>query len=329
MIGFDPRPCRALCQINDIRFEDISTSPWLRSLWGIAATLGRAVFTGRLLPFGHALRLSTPLILSQSRTTLSFLALFTGSRSPARMEESETSSHRLREMFSSGSLGVAASNYCYYFAIQKTNVATAIILQYTAPVWVLLYMAARGLQKAFSKRVPGGWAGSGGKRASHRCYRNGPIPHECHRCCGSHPGGVFFLRFYKCRRTRHLRRGTIRWKVLLWTLLAASVFWVIVINPPRTSAMHFGEATPVYTQRALAPSGMGLIGLPPAGELYFRAPVIACSRRCVFPLLWYLILALYARAPHRKTNTLLYRTRALHCLHYVLPARWARFGQGP
>ena len=37
-----------------------------------------------------------------------------------------------------GVLGIAASNYTYYFAIQQTTVATAIILQYTAPVFVLL-----------------------------------------------------------------------------------------------------------------------------------------------------------------------------------------------
>jgi len=37
-----------------------------------------------------------------------------------------------------GTLGVAASNYFYYIAIQKTSVAIAIIVQYTAPVWVLL-----------------------------------------------------------------------------------------------------------------------------------------------------------------------------------------------
>ena len=49
---------------------------------------------------------------------------------------------------SSASAGVAASNYFYYLAIQRTNVATAIIVQYTAPVWVLVYMAARGLEKA-------------------------------------------------------------------------------------------------------------------------------------------------------------------------------------
>ena len=45
--------------------------------WGIAATLGRAAFTGRLLP-GGALRAIDPLILSQSRATLSLAVLLHG-----------------------------------------------------------------------------------------------------------------------------------------------------------------------------------------------------------------------------------------------------------
>src|SRR5579862_8871220 len=44
-------------------------------LWGVAANLGRAAFTGRLLPQGQTLRPIDPLILSQSRTTFSFVVL--------------------------------------------------------------------------------------------------------------------------------------------------------------------------------------------------------------------------------------------------------------
>jgi len=43
--------------------------------------------------------------------------------------------------------------YFYYVAIQKTDVATAIILQYTAPVWVLLYVVMRGQQKLSLQKV--------------------------------------------------------------------------------------------------------------------------------------------------------------------------------
>src|SRR5208337_3856448 len=58
----------------------------------------------------------------------------------------------LLRFFLLGILGVAASNYLYYLAIQRTNVATAIILQYTAPVWVLLYTVARGAQRPSLRR---------------------------------------------------------------------------------------------------------------------------------------------------------------------------------
>ena len=44
-------------------------------LWGISATLGRAAFTGHLLPGGASLKTIDPLILSQSRATLSLAVL--------------------------------------------------------------------------------------------------------------------------------------------------------------------------------------------------------------------------------------------------------------
>ncbi len=59
------------------------------------------------------------------------------------------------QFFLLGILGLAASNYFYYFAIQKTSVATAIVLQYVAPVWVLLYMLARRLQRPTVRRISG------------------------------------------------------------------------------------------------------------------------------------------------------------------------------
>jgi drug/metabolite transporter (DMT)-like permease len=52
-----------------------------------------------------------------------------------------------------GTLGLAGSNFFYYWAIQKTTVAVAITVQYTAPVWVLLFMVARGRQRATLQRI--------------------------------------------------------------------------------------------------------------------------------------------------------------------------------
>lgn len=59
----------------------------------------------------------------------------------------------LAHCFLLGTLGVAVANYFYYVAIQRTNVATAIIVQYTAPLWVLMYVVARRQQKLSLQKV--------------------------------------------------------------------------------------------------------------------------------------------------------------------------------
>src|SRR5260370_27730890 len=122
-------------------------------LWGVSAALGRAVFTGKLPLGGAALRPIDPLILSQTRTTFSLLillALLIGSKGWQRIK---LPARDLAHCFLLGTLGVAISNYFYYVAIQRTNVAIAIVMQYTAPVWVLLYVVARGHQKLSWQKV--------------------------------------------------------------------------------------------------------------------------------------------------------------------------------
>src|SRR5258708_37589496 len=52
-----------------------------------------------------------------------------------------------------GTLGLAGSNFFYYWAIQKTTVAVAITVQYTAPVWGLLAMAIMGRQRITPSRA--------------------------------------------------------------------------------------------------------------------------------------------------------------------------------
>src|SRR3954452_8145432 len=121
--------------------------------WGISASLGRAFFTG-LMPVSFAsLKPIDPLILAQSRSTIALILLGPGLF--ARRGRSAVIRSRRDTLLclAVGVFGVAASNYFYYLAIQKTNVATAIVLQYTAPIFVLLYMVARGLQRATTRRI--------------------------------------------------------------------------------------------------------------------------------------------------------------------------------
>lgn len=198
-------------------------------LWGIAATLGRAVFTGRLPLEGRTLRPIDPLILSQSRTTFSFLMLLFALVLRRGWNRLRLPASDLGRMFVLGILGVAASNYLYYLAIQRTNVATAIIVQYTAPVWVLLYTVARGQQKPTVQRAAAvglaltgiilviGMFGAKGFRLDTVGVTAALL-------------AAFSFAFYNLGGHRILACHD-RWIVLLYTVLSASLFWIIV-NPP-------------------------------------------------------------------------------------------------
>jgi drug/metabolite transporter (DMT)-like permease len=210
-------------------------------LWGISATLGRAAFTGHPLLGGMSLSVSLkkidPLILSQSRATLSLAVLL-----PVLLARRGASALRvpgrdLVRFFLLGIFGVAASKYLYYLAIQRTNVATAIILQYTAPVWVLLYMAVRGVQPLSPRRsaavglaVAGctlavGFVGSGGFRMDMIGVTAALL-------------AAFSFAFYNVGGHKVLARYD-RWKVLLWVLVATSMFWMVVNPPWNIVAAHY------------------------------------------------------------------------------------------
>ena len=136
-----------------------------------------------------------------------------------------------------GVLGVAASNYFYYLAIQKTNVATAIILQYTAPVWVLLYMVSRRLQRATMQKIVSiavsllGVAlvidvfGGGGLRLN-RIGVIAAILASLSFACYNVFGG-------------QLVQQHDRWKALVYVLFGAVAFWLIANPPWRVVAVHY------------------------------------------------------------------------------------------
>jgi DME family drug/metabolite transporter len=238
-------------------------------LWGVAATMGRAAFTGRLLPHGQGLRAIDALILSQSRATFSLLVLLAVLlvvRGPRRLQLPMID---VRRMFVLGILGVAASNYLYYLAIQRTNVATAIILQYTAPVWVLLYTVARGVQKPTLQRIAAvglavsgivlaiGMFGAGGFRLD----AIGVIAALL---------AAFSFAFYNVGGHNILARYD-RWTVLLYTLISASLFWMVVNPPWKIVGAHYSNSQWLFLFAFSLISVPGLQHLEPT-----RAIVVSC-----------------------------------------------------
>jgi DME family drug/metabolite transporter len=207
--------------------------------WGVSATLGRAAFTGRL-PGLHALSVIDPLILSQGRATFSFLVLLPILRVFRGRQGLRVSAPDLGQLFLIGILGVAASNYFYYLAIQRANVATAITVQYTAPIWVLIYTVARGLQKFTLQRIAAvglavagialviGVIGKSGLRLDTIGVLAALL-------------AAFSFAFYNIGGHNILARRD-RWIVLLYTTGSASLFWLLVNPPWKLIAAHYSAA---------------------------------------------------------------------------------------
>jgi drug/metabolite transporter, DME family len=208
-------------------------------LWGICASLGRAAFTGR-----SGVPAVDPLILAQCRTTFSFLIFLPTIASIRGLGALRLPIRDFLYLAAIGIFGVAASNYFYYLAIQKTNVATAIIVQYTAPAWVLLYTVARGAQRATWPRVVSvvlaligvamviGMVGSGGLRLNSIGVAAAIL-------------AAFSFTFYNIGGHAILTRYD-RWIVLLHTTGTASAFWLIVNPPWRVAAQHYSSGQWIF-----------------------------------------------------------------------------------
>ena len=189
-----------------------------------------------------------------------------------------------------GMLGVAASNYFYYVAIQKTNVATAIIVQYTAPVWVLLYVVARGQQKLSLQKVAAVALAItgialvigiiGAKPAAGPTLRLDSYGFIAALLAS------FSFAFYNVGGHNILARYD-RWLVLVWTLTSASVFWLIVNPPWKIAAAHYAAAEWAFLfvfsmLSVLAPFSLYFLGLQ---HLEPTRAIIASCLEPVFSIL--------------------------------------------
>ena len=188
-------------------------------------------------------------------------------------------------------LGVAASNYFYYVAIQKTSVAIAIVLQYTAPVWVLLYVVARGQQKLTLQKVAAvavAIAGIsltigivGAKSAA-------PLRLDAYGLIAAMLASFSFA-FYNLGAHGILARHD-RQRVLVWTLASAAVFWLVVNPPWRVVAAHYTPAQWVFLFVFSMISVLGSFSLYFLG-LQHLEPTRAIIASCLEPVFSILLAA--------------------------------------
>ncbi|MGA8213541.1 MAG: EamA family transporter [Candidatus Sulfotelmatobacter sp.] len=273
--------------------------------WGVCAVLGRAVFTGKLTLGATALRPIDPLILSQTRTTFSLLVLLPLLVASQGWQRIKLPARDLAYCFLLGTLGVAVSNYFYYVAIQRTNVATAIIVQYTAPVWVLFYVVARGQQKLSLQKVVAvalAVAGIalvigivGTKANGGRALRL-----DSYGLIAALFASLSFA-FYNVGGHRILARYD-RWRVLVWTLAPAAAFWLVVNPPWKIVAAHYAPGQWLFLFIFSMISVLGPFSLYFLG-LQHLEPTRAIIASCLEPVFSILLAALFLGEVLRPAQT--------------------------
>jgi drug/metabolite transporter (DMT)-like permease len=256
--------------------------------WGVCASLGRAAFTGRLLP-GAGIQNIDPLILSQCRTTFPFLvvlAVLLPSRGWKQLRLPWPDAGRL---FLLGLAGVAASNYFYYLAIQRTNVATAIIVQYTAPVWVLLYMVLRGAERLTPSKIGSVFLALFGIALVIGLFGQGRLQLDGLGVVAALIAAFSFA-FYNIAGHSILARHD-RWTVLLYATMAASLFWIVVNPPGKIFAAHYSPTTWIFLVVFAMLSVLVPFAFYFAGLEYLR-PTQAIIVSCLEPVFSILIAAI-------------------------------------
>jgi drug/metabolite transporter (DMT)-like permease len=188
------------------------------TFWGIAATIAKYLFTKNV----------GTLILVQTRMTFSFLVLFTilAIKFPRFLKI------RAKDLYMFALLGIiggAGANFTYYFTIEQTNVATAILLQYLAPLLVLVYATFTGEEHVTLPKFVAGIVSLAG------CYL-AVIGTDFSLLSISRMGllsgisSAFCWGFANVWLRRVLKKYNM-WTCLIYSFMFATLFWM-VINPP-------------------------------------------------------------------------------------------------
>ncbi|MEI7907779.1 MAG: EamA family transporter, partial [Bacteroidota bacterium] len=128
-----------------------------------------------------------------------------------------------------GILGVAGSNYFYYAAIKETNVSTSILVQYTAPIMVMLYAVLFQKEKLTVAKLSALILSIGGIVLAVGAYNPEVIK-------GSQKGIIFALLAAVSFSIFNISGKSLTQKYSIWTGLiyllgAATLFWSLINTP--------------------------------------------------------------------------------------------------
>jgi drug/metabolite transporter (DMT)-like permease len=206
--------------------------------WGLSATAAKVLLNRDL----------DTILLVQSRVTFSFLLLLTWQilfrRHVLRVEPRDLWRFALL-----GIVGIAGSNFTFYVTIRESTVATAILMQYTAPLLVMAYGALTAEESITPVKLIAAAVSLAGCFLAVGAYdtsvlRISPL--------GLLTGvtSAFVFAFMVIYPRRIMRRYSF-WTLTTYALGSASLFWM-VINPPWRIAAAPPGGAPWLTLLALA-----------------------------------------------------------------------------
>lgn len=180
----------------------------------------------------------SPLVLTQARTTFTIIVLapllfLRFGRSIFRIQKND-----LALCAVVGTLGVACSNYFYYLAVQKANVSLAITVQYTAPIWVLLYMVSRGREPLTFQKTSAALVALVGTALAIGLFHTGAQISAIGVSAALLAS--FGYAFYNIAGQGLVTRNH-QLTVMFYVLLSSALLWLIVNPPWRLVAQHYSQ----------------------------------------------------------------------------------------
>ncbi len=183
-------------------------------LWGSSATAAKFFF----------IRAVSPLLLVESRVLIAAVGL-TLYLLLTHPEVLKVKAGDIIDFALLGIIGVAGSNYAYYAAIKETSVAIAILLQYTAPVLVAVYSILMRVEKISMIKTAAVVLSLAGCTIMLGLFSSDVKLTSA---------GVFFgllsalcFAFFNIYAKVANKRYPV-WTLLTYTILSASVFWIVL-----------------------------------------------------------------------------------------------------
>jgi drug/metabolite transporter (DMT)-like permease len=187
--------------------------------WGGSASVAKFLFSTRF----------DTLIITQTRSSISFLLIalyfLFKDRTVFRIRPRD-----LPKFVMTGVIGIAVTNFTYYYTVQESTVAAAILLQYTAPVIVMLYAAMITREESLNGAkilalvlsLTGCWFAVSGGEWSGIQLRGWPLV-----------TGILSAVCYSFMllMSKHLLRTYSVWTTLTYAFGFSMVFWLFVNTP--------------------------------------------------------------------------------------------------